>query len=239
MRSQLVSWLEVIEIPDFGIMGGEPLINPEIRDWLIGVRELMPNTQIRFTTNGLLLRKHLDVIDLMHDLGNIVFKITQHQIDPELDSIIKNIFDCYAWEPVTEFGINRWQTGNNFRFQINKPDQFLKTYRGTYQTMLPHNSDPEKAFDICVQQTCPLLHKGTIYKCSTQGLLKETLDKFDKPNYNSWEPYLIDGIHSSDSLDKIQLFINNFGSAHQVCTMCPTASDTQSFLNHYITVQRK
>ena len=53
-KRDLEQWLERIDIPDFGIMGGEPLINPEVIQWLIGVRELMPDSQIRFTTNGLL-----------------------------------------------------------------------------------------------------------------------------------------------------------------------------------------
>ena len=75
MERDLRTWLEVIDIPDFGIMGGEPLINPEIREWLRGVRRLMPQSQIRFTTNGLLLNRHFDVLDVAHEIGNTVFKI--------------------------------------------------------------------------------------------------------------------------------------------------------------------
>jgi hypothetical protein len=239
MREQLVSWLDVIDIPDFGIMGGEPLINPEIRQWLAGTRELLPDSQIRFTTNGLLLHKHLDVVDLMHDLGNIVFKITVHQNNADIESTINGIFKRYNWESVTEFGISRWRTKNNLRFQINRPQQFIKTYRGTYPTMMPHASIPREAFDMCVQQTCPLLHKGKIYKCSTQGLLKETLDKFGNPNYNSWSPYLINGIEPTSSLESIKEFIDNFGKPHTMCSMCPSKHNKESVVEHYLTVQQK
>ena len=51
-KRQLENWLKVIELDDFGIIGGEPLLNPEIREWIVGVRSLMPDAQLRFTTNG-------------------------------------------------------------------------------------------------------------------------------------------------------------------------------------------
>jgi molybdenum cofactor biosynthesis enzyme MoaA len=62
-RTWLEAWLERIDIPDFGIMGGEPLINPEVNMWIQGVRDLLPTSQIRFTTNGILLHKNLDIVD--------------------------------------------------------------------------------------------------------------------------------------------------------------------------------
>ena len=45
-------WLTRLDILDFGIMGGEPTLNPECEHWIYGVRSLLPNSQIRFTTNG-------------------------------------------------------------------------------------------------------------------------------------------------------------------------------------------
>lgn len=239
MKQQLESWLAVIDIPDFGIMGGEPLVNPEIRQWLQGVRELMPNSQIRFTTNGLLLDKYFDVVDLAHDVGNIVFKITVHQDTAEIENTIDRIFKRYNWEPVTEYGIRRWAGANGVRFQVNRPDVFLKTYQGTYADMRPWNNNPADSFDVCIQQTCPLLYQGRIYKCSTQGLLKDTLAKFDNPNLDLWQPYLLDGI-SPDSDDiVVRSFIDNFAKPHSMCSMCPSSNDTEAKLAHKINVKRK
>ena len=146
-KQQLEKWLDIIDIPDFGIMGGEPLINPQVKKWLVGVRELMPASQIRFTTNGLLIPKHTDIINLMHDLGNIVFKITVHTPEnKQLLNIIDNIFSNYKWVTVNEFGITRWKTSNNLRLQINYPTKFLKTFKGNYSNMMPFNSDPTESF---------------------------------------------------------------------------------------------
>ena len=90
-RKQLESWLQRLDISDFGIMGGEPLINPKWRDWILGVRELMPQSQIRFTTNGLLLHKAPDILDLLESVGNIVFKITVHVRSRDLEGKISDI----------------------------------------------------------------------------------------------------------------------------------------------------
>jgi sulfatase maturation enzyme AslB (radical SAM superfamily) len=236
-RTWLEPWLDLIDVPDFGIMGGEPLINPEIQLWLLGARALMPNSQLRFTTNGLLLHKWPDLIPLLHDIGNCVFKITVHVDDPELENTIKEIFSRYHWNPVTEYGISRWKTTNNLTFQINRPTQFLKTFQGPYHNMVPFNSNPAAAFDVCVQKTCPLLHQGRIYKCSTSALLLDTLDRYNRPNWEQWAPYIESGISPESDYQFIVDFVNNFGKPHFRCKQCPDS--TAIPLQHLFNVKRK
>jgi len=225
------AWLSRIELPEFGIIGGEPLINPECKEWLIGLRQLLPNSQIRFTTNGLLLAKNQKLVDLMYELGNVSFKITVHVDTPELNGIIDTISKRYAWTPVHEFGIDRWVTDNNFRFHVKRPDTFIKTYRNDYNNMLPWNSDPMTAFDKSIQQTCPLLHNGKIYKCSTSGLLDETVTRVAAHNYNQWTPYIVPGLTPDCSDSDLLEFIDNFGKPHVQCGQCPN-TQPGSVINH-------
>jgi hypothetical protein len=236
-RSWLEPWLDVLDISDFGIIGGEPLINPEIESWLLGIRSLLPSSQLRFTTNGLLLHKWPDLVPLLHSIGNCVFKITVHLDDAELEQTIQRIFSQYNWQPVTEYGISRWRTTNNLTFQINRPTHFLKTFQGPYQNMMPFDSDPAAAFDACVQKTCPLLYQGRIFKCSTSALLQNTLDRHHRPNWDKWEPFIESGILPNSPSDLVSQFINNFGKPHSQCRQCPTSR--QQPLSHSITVTRK
>ena len=230
-------WLTRIDIADFGIMGGEPLINPECRDWLIGVRRLLPQSQIRFTTNALLLERHWDLLGLMHDLGNVSFKITVHVNDDKIQHVIDRIFSTYNWKPVNEFGIDRWITGNRFRFHVKRPKTFVKTYRGTYHDMRPWNSNPVEAFANCCQQTCPLLHQGLIYKCSTAGLLKETVNRMAPSMLHYWNQYIDPGISPDCDQFEIDNFLANFGNPHQRCGQCPTSSSRESKIDHYRLVE--
>jgi uncharacterized Fe-S cluster-containing radical SAM superfamily protein len=237
-KEWLTDWLARVSIPDFGIMGGEPLINPECQKWIVGVRNLMPDSQIRFTTNGLLLHDQWDLIDLMYELGNISFKITVHHETAQLIDFINKMHNRYKWQAVNEYGIDRWLTNNNFRFHIKKPVQFIKTYRNDYNNMLPWNSNPAEAFKNCCQQTCPLLHQGKIYKCSTSGLLQDTLSKVAPGNLDKWESYIVPGLSKDCTDTELSNFINNFGKPHAQCGQCPE-KNSDSTIDHYKFVQLK
>lgn len=238
-RNEIEPWLDRVIIQDFGILGGEPLMNPDIRNWVRGLRDLLPAAQIRFTTNGLLLEKNFDIVDLLHEIGNCVFKIAVHVNDTMLENTINRVLKRYSWEPVVEYGVERLKTTNNMRFHIKRPDVFYKTYLGSYKNMLPHSSDPESAFEICCQQTCPLLYRGKLYKCSTSGLLKDLLERFNNPNIEHWRPYLSNGLGWDCNQADLTEFLNNFGKAESVCSMCPSRSSTESTLIHLNNVSRK
>jgi len=238
-KASLERWLARVDIPDFGILGGEPLMNPQIEKWIVGLRELMPNTQIRFTTNGLLLDKKFHVVKLLEEIGNCVFKIAVHVQDDNLEKNIQKIYNMYDWQEVEEFGVKRYTTGNQFRYHVKRPDVFWKTYKGTYENMMPHNSKPADAFSLCCQQTCPLLYKDKIYKCSTNGLLEDILRRVGNPNYDQWEPFLYKGLASDCSDAELSQFLNNFGNPHAMCKMCPSQSDLTSKLNHLENVSTK
>lgn len=238
-RNWLEPWLSRIDILDFGIMGGEPLINPEWKDWVRGVRALLPTAQIRFTTNGLLLGKYPELIDFFEDIGNVVFKISVHIASLELEQHITQIQQSKSWELVSEYGINRWRTNNNLRFQVNRPEWFYKTFDGDYRNMKPHNSVASEAFAVCVQQTCPLLHQGSIYKCSTSALTPEIVDLFNNTEKSSWELYRDYGIKSDCSDEQLLQFLNNFGKPHSICGQCPSKSHISSKLHHLSNVTIK
>ena len=237
-RAEIQAWMDRIDIEEFGIMGGEPLINPELTQWIRGLRELLPNSAIRFSTNGELLDRHLDVVETAHEVGNFVFKITVHQHSERVERVIEKIFGMYQWKPVREHGINRYRTTRGLRFQINRPQTFIKTYRNDYDNMRPFDSNPTDSFAICIQQTCPLMYQGRLYKCSTLGGLEDVLKRFDVTD-PSWEPYVGQYITPNSSDTDIEAFINNFGRPHRVCRMCPSAHDPESAILHYNNVLTK
>jgi hypothetical protein len=238
-RLEIVPWLERVDIQDFGILGGEPLMNPDIRNWIVGLRELLPASQIRFTTNALLLEKNFDVVDLLHDIGNCVFKIAVHQKNPRIEAVIKRVYEKFNWEPVTEFGMSRHKTDNDLKFYVRRPEVFFKSYLGDYKNMRPHNSDPAESFSICPQCDCTLLYNGRMFKCSTSGLLSDTLDRVGNPNMDEWRPYIHKGISPDCSEIELTQFLDNFNKPHEMCRMCPTKKDTESLIVHLENVSVK
>lgn len=233
-RSWIKDWLTRVDIKDFGLIGGEPLMNPQVIDWIQGCRQLMPETQIRFTTNAVLLKKRPEVIQSLMDIGNCVIKLSLHQ--PQefyTQETLAWLFGVADWSPVTEHGINRWRTANNVRLQINFPQRFVKTFQGEYENMMPYQSNPNESYDICVQQTCPLLYNNRLYKCSSIALLDTVLTNWNQPKQGAWAPYLkYQGIGIDCSENDLQNFLSNFGKPESICTMCPTASDQSSMIPH-------
>jgi organic radical activating enzyme len=239
-KQWLEQWLERIEIPDFGIMGGEPLMNPEVEQWVVGCRELLPDSQIRFTTNGVMLHKKQSVIDALMDIGNCVIKLSVHQPrEFYTQTALQYLFSKAKWTPVVEHGIQRWQSSNGVRLQISMPTKFVKTYLNDYSSMLPHQSEPQSAFDICIQQTCPLLLEGRIYKCSSIALLNRVLDDWNVKN-TAWDYYKsYQGLEAGCDSASLNNFISSFGKAESICSMCPTANDHKSIINHHDTTTTK
>ena len=232
----LGQWAERFEIQAWGAMGGEPLMNPQMYEWIVGVRKLLPDAQIRFVTNGLLLEKHWRIVELLNDIGNCTLKITVHLSDKRVKSAIDRVQRSYDWEPVYEYGIHRYGLPNGMRFQINKPKWFTQTFQNTYADMLPWDSDPVEAFANCHQQTCCMLLEDKLYKCSNTALIPGVWKKHNQPNADAWKPYLNTGVSVDAPLHELQAFSNNFGKPHAVCQQCPTKNDSTSWIDHTKTV---
>jgi len=238
-KKDLLPWLDRLSPECIGVMGGEPFINPNLKEYITGLRELIPNTQIRLPTNGLLLLKKYDIVEMLHEMGNAVLKISYHLDDPRINNAIKKIFNDFDLKPVTEFGINRWSTKNNFKFQINAPTTFLRSFIGDYQNMKPHNNDPADAFEICVAKRCPFLFNGQLFKCSTSGLTPWILERFGNPNKELWQRYVGTGLSPDCSDGQLRRFLNNFGKPHAICRQCPSKEDTDSLIDHKTNVIKK
>lgn len=239
-REEIEPWLERVEFEHYGLMGGEPLLNPRIRDWLRGMRELMPNTTIRFPVNGTLLHKHHDVLDVLHEIGNVIFKITVHKEDAQTEKNIRHVFDRFEWKAIHEFGLDRYVTSNRFKFQVNRPKKFFMTFRNEYADAMPYNSNHVDAFKVCHQKQCPLLLNGRIYKCSTSGLMQDVLSRFGYPNREMWEPYWDNQHNGSVGLDssdhELSRFVDNIEQPHATCQQCPSEQDLIA-LDHTQTVK--
>lgn len=226
IKQWLVHWQQHLNIEDIGPMGGEPLIYPDLLLMLQDLRQMFPKSKIRFPTNGTLLHKNWAVIDWLYADGNATLKITRHIESDQLQQNIDQVWSRFQWLPVHEYGIDRWRTDSGLRLQINAPKIFTQTFRGTYHTAKPWYSQPAEAFDNCHQPTCPLLHNGRIYKCSTSALLPDALAKHGSPNVGLWHPYFDNEFNGSIGLDSdaqdIDRFVANFGRPHTICSQCPS-----------------
>lgn len=167
------------DIPWIRILGGEPLMHPDIVEILKAYRYYFPDSEIDLCTNGLLIPK------MKKDFWNCVkqervsihvsgYKPTYNMLD-KIDAILKDLDIPYA---------------------ILKREKFQK-----YYTDKPDNN-MEKSFEKCIASGCHEVYRGKISTCSaviafekfnrffgTEYKIKEDEDWFNihNPQIDSWK----------------------------------------------------
>lgn len=128
------------DILRFYILGGEPFLNPEVGKYAQTIREILPNTDIRIVTNGLLVPKlSQDILKAIKD-ANVIIEISKYEptyrIIDEIKAILNKAEVAYI---VRDFDLNH---------KFNLPLSF-KENDGIY----------------CISNGCVTIWNGKIAKC--------------------------------------------------------------------------
>lgn len=149
--SQLFQNIEYIRI-----LGGEPLLNPQLDKMLDIVRRCFPYAKILVVTNGLLVRKMKS--DLITSIRRNKVQVTV-SIYPPLEGELEAMEEFLRENDICyQFGER--QKG----YEVCKVfEKFLN---------LNGNSEPEKSFIKCKRRRCTFLHEGKISACALPALIK-------------------------------------------------------------------
>ncbi len=132
------------------LMGGEPLLHPEVTLFLTSTRTHFPSSDIRIVTNGLLLAKMPEMFwrvcaEAKIGIDITVFPPTQKRVD--------------EW-----CGLGR---ANNIPVSITQKEKFHKFLDFT------GNADPVTSIQTCRRHFyCPYLRQGKLYNCSFPALCR-------------------------------------------------------------------
>ena len=84
------AWSKRIDIPRIGILGGEPLLNPEFDKWLKGIAELWPCSQIMIMTNGTQFDRWPDLYHWLDEYkGRVRVDVNRHNRDAKTSTLSK------------------------------------------------------------------------------------------------------------------------------------------------------
>jgi len=167
------------DIPWIRILGGEPLMHPQIMDVLRMYRAVFPDSEIDLCTNGLLIPKMPPEFWTCLKENNITvhvsgYKPTYHMLD-KIDELLHS---------------------NGLEYTVLKRDKFLK-----YYTEEPNN-DMESSYINCIASSCREVYRGKLLRCSaviafekfneqfgTKYQTKENEDWFDihAEKANAWK----------------------------------------------------
>lgn len=233
-------WAQDLNIHKINILGGEPTVHPQFKDWVILMRELFdPGTvepkpgvfrsKLIVTTNGTYLNKIPDWFEFFAE-QKVSLDISlhnpedEHQLLEEIKSAIpikrtkldegdgyhKRYFIVDTNDNLTAIGFEWWFSQG----------PLIETGPGSFKF---HDSDPEVAHSNCSHSVCHTFKDGKLYKCGTVAQFPDLLEQFeldiseeDKELMLSYEPLTAD----ADRSKKLE-FLRNINNPIPQCKFCP------------------
>ena len=248
-------WAEKVSLEQVVILGGEPLLNPSLKEWVVGINQLwgvtvqvLSNATRINNTKGLyeILSGSLSSIDAVKSLAdNFVGKnflgVSWHNPDnlKELDELIYG----FLKHPVKKIPGNQqtkfpgadfvYEDCNQVRIPIWMQDKFgasavIKRPNGSFTV---HDSDPVRAHGSCAfaqNKNYHFIH-GKLYKCGPAALLPE-FDNQYQLDISDDDRKILHGYKPLDIEDFDncgQEFLSTIDDIIPQCKFCPVGTDIQ------------
>lgn len=198
----IMSWSTRITAPIITIIGGEPLMHPDLWGWVDLLRRAWVNEPIMIQSNGLVDRSDLDRARSDANLGIVA---SLHQSGME-KAIRKKI-------PI----VQPEQIIDNTNFTAcaikDQGDHFIV-----------HDSPVDEAFEACTMSRSHTLLDGRLYKCPMVAVLPRFQQQYEV-TLTSQQQTLLDSYKALDhwcSDQELQDFFTNEDQPIAQCSMCPS-----------------
>jgi len=228
----LTEWAKKIDIRHPVILGGEPLLNPDIVKWIVGVNRLWPDhSGVQVQSNGTRIHKVKGLYDVCTN-GNWI-GVSLHA-DEDREGIFQNIRD-FLVAPITETKNTNDPIGSEYQFiDVNKTYVHVWNNDIFYQSSILerpmgklslHDSDPNIAHENCTFRKFKNYHmiNSKIYKCGPAALMPEFDEQFnfeisdeDREILNSYRPLTLDE-YDTRGAD----FLHHIDDVIPQCKFCP------------------
>jgi organic radical activating enzyme len=180
----LSQWAKKIQITQLVILGGEPLLNPDITQWITGLSKLWPRSEgscVQVQTNG----TRLDLVEGLYEALGTSNWIGVSLHDPKHKEILFSRIRNFLRHPIIEteepdhFVGSRWQFFDAHRRSLHVWDNsvfgtsnIIQQANGIFGL---YNSNPDLAHEICSFRQFKNYHmiRGKIYKCGPVALMSE------------------------------------------------------------------
>ena len=228
-------WGQLIDLRAITIMGGEPLLNPTVTQWITGLGGAF-GIPIETLTNGTRINKVKGLYDAVNRTTNGQknhMSVSIHDMD-DFAEIEQNIIEFLDGNIAEDSDLKQkwnpdWQWVNKDRVMVNgfRQDQFDTSSIQVGETgqLLLHNSNPNQAHDACTFRGYESYHfiRGALYKCGPVALMPEFDKQYPFPLtdeervlLNQYQPLTVDNFD-----DYHAEFFENLNNPIPQCRFCP------------------
>jgi hypothetical protein len=204
-------WAERVSPVRFSLLGGEPLLNPDVAQFVRLARATWPRTELRLVTNGLLLPRHEELWSALADTRSIL-TISLHSRAEEYVRRLTPALSL-ARRRCAELGLRLDE-----RDAVNG---WYKLYQGAGPAMQPFtDGDPAASWSVCQTKHCLTLRDNALWKCPPLAHLPLAARRHGLDRQPGWRPYLeYRPLPVTASDDEIRRFVAR--RAEPACGMCP------------------
>lgn len=218
------AWSEILDIDALSIIGGEPFANPDLENWISGLRALWPNVKdFSISTNGTFFKNKKELIKKFI-YQKVYMDVSVH--DPALYKDVEETltecldgFDAHSIDKgiskeiyVKDTLVAKISEAYNFSTMSVKSIKDGVTYM--------HDSDPVKAHSVCGCNFCHYFVRGKLYKCYLTAITQDLTNQFNIEDraeqllkeYDPCGPY--------DDPSKIETFVNKILEPIPQCRLC-------------------
>ena len=235
-EAEYTDWATKIRLQKVTILGGEPLLNPTICDWITGINRLW-GIGVQVLSNGTRLNYVPGLYEALNKPNGNWIGVSVHNANdldrhfeearkflkgtPKLhkgkDNVPNQTGADYAYADENDVNIHYWIQDSFYDSAVQKNNQGRFTL---------HQSDPEEAHNKCGFAQYQDYHfiKAKLYKCGPVALFPEFDDqhKFDisdedRKILHSYEPLSVDQF-----AQRGQQFIDNIDNVIDQCKFCPS-----------------
>lgn len=201
-QQAILAWGKRITAPLITIIGGEPMLHPDLYEWTKLVTTAWPESQVMIQSNGTV--RHPRLADIKHDFRKNIGVVASLHQEGLMKLLKKNRY------------IPSQEIIDNTEFT-----ECALVDRGTYFEV--HDSDPAKAFAACAMSLSHTIFEGRLYKCPMVAVLPEfvkqyqvNLSKTQAKTLSRYQPLMPDC-----SPEQLNQFVDNRNCHIEQCRLCP------------------
>lgn len=141
------TWGKKLDIQKINILGGEPLLNPSVLEWMSGIRAIWPKAELLLTSNGTRLNFHNKLYQTLKDNDIQLILTTHNKVRHE--EILQNLKENFLVAPVAK------------KYQIEFSDWVIHEYNNVKDQSWPTCKNIHDFYQLpeCIQTECRDVHK--------------------------------------------------------------------------------
>lgn len=244
-KDTTIEWSKILQPDDMSIIGGEPLSNPDVYNWVIETRKLFPDCKdFKVCSNGLLISKHVESIPLWWD-ANVILEVSAHtdthfkKACNDIESILvgkeyKKLETPPAGSPryyKEDYDVF-YTIDNRVIAMVAPPDEFkiwgVNKFQNNQWEMF--DSNPKIAHMSCISYDCHYIYKGQMYKCGTIVGAQEFVKNYNvkKDHADLIKKYIPINYNDTDVKEKLSTLTKQ---PIEQCRLCPIHGKHQTILD--------